>query len=240
MPTHEDLHEWISFEDPEDRRTWFFDATYLKSNWMCIYGNGCKGIKEKDTTTLSQGCCSFGAHFIDDADQKTVVKAAKRLKDHHWQNIGVAAKKGWSTTTSDGSVKTRVVDGACIFLNRPGFSAGAGCALHVAALEAGERPMDWKPDVCWQVPVRLEEFEEDGGHVISFVREWKRRDWGEAGDDFHWWCTDSPEAFVGAEPTYKYLRNELIELTSEAVYDLLVQKLEEPTFVVLPHPKSRR
>ena len=29
------------------------------------------------------------------------------------------------------------------------------------------------------------------------VREWKRRDWGEGGDEFHWWCTDSHEAFVG-------------------------------------------
>ena len=240
MSPHEDLHEWISFEDPEDRRTWFFDATYLKSNWMCIYGNGCKGIHEADTTELSQGCCSFGAHFIDEDDRKTVVKSSRRLKKKHWQFMDIAEKKNWWVKQKDGSFKTRVVDGACIFLNRPDFEGGAGCALHVAAMEAGERPMDWKPDVCWQVPVRLEEFEEEGGHVISFVREWKRRDWGEAGEDFHWWCTDSPDAFVGSDPTYKYLRNEIIELSSEAVYDLLVQRLEEPSCVILPHPVVRK
>jgi hypothetical protein len=31
-----DLHEWISFEDRKERRTWVFDATFLRSNWQCI------------------------------------------------------------------------------------------------------------------------------------------------------------------------------------------------------------
>ena len=240
MSGHEDLPEWVSFEDPKEKRTWMFDATYLKSNWMCIYGSGCKGILETDATELSQGCCSFGAHFIDDEDQQTVVKAVKRLKSKHWQHKKVAEKKGWSVKEKDGSIKTHVVDGACIFLNRPGFEGGAGCALHVAALEVGERPMDWKPDVCWQVPVRLEEHEGDDGHVISFVREWKRRDWGDAGDEFHWWCTDSPEAFVGTKPTYVYLRDEIVELCGEEVYTMLVELLAAPTTVTLPHPAVRR
>ncbi len=217
-----------------------FDATYLRSNWMCIYGAGCKGVLEEDATNLQQGCCSFGAHFVDNDDVKTVVKAAKRLKARHWQNKDKAAKKGWSITLKDGTVKTRVVNGACIFLNHPDFEGGAGCALHVAALEAGERPMDWKPDVCWQVPVRLEEHTEDNGHVISFIREWKRRDWGEAGSDFHWWCTEDPDAFVGSEPTYKYLQNEITELCGEKVYQLLVEQLEAPTATPVEHPALRR
>ena len=97
---------------------------------------------------------------------------------------------------------TRLVDDACIFLNRPGFAGGAGCALHIAALEAGERPLDWKPNVCWQVPLRLEHSTDENGHVTSRLRDWKRRDWGDGGADFHWWCTESPEAFVGDEPVY--------------------------------------
>ena len=97
---------------------------------------------------------------------------------------------------------TRLVDDACIFLNRPGFAGGAGCALHIGALEAGERPLDWKPNVCWQVPIRLEHATDENGHLTSRLREWKRRDWGEGGAEFHWWCTESPEAFVGAEPVY--------------------------------------
>ena len=41
---HEDLHEWVSFEDPEEDRTWVFDLTYLTSPWRCIFGAGCEGV----------------------------------------------------------------------------------------------------------------------------------------------------------------------------------------------------
>ena len=51
---------------------------------------------------------------------------------------------------------TRVVDGACIFLNRPGFAGGEGCALHIAALACDESPTEWKPSVCWQLPLRVD------------------------------------------------------------------------------------
>ena len=41
-----DTHEWISFEDDHTRRTWVFDATFLRSRWSCIFGNGCQGVLE--------------------------------------------------------------------------------------------------------------------------------------------------------------------------------------------------
>ena len=134
-----------------------------------------------------------------------------------------------------------MVDGACIFLNRPGFKGGVGCALHVAALEAEERPLDWKPDVCWQLPLRLEERTDDHGHVTSFVREWKRRDWGAGGHEFHWWCTESPDAFHGRRPVYQYLQDELVELVGAPVYDLLVDQLRSrQKRTPLAHPAVRR
>ena len=51
---------------------------------------------------------------------------------------------------------TKIVDGACIFLNRPGFEGGEGCALHLAAIRAGESPTAWKPSVCWQLPIKVD------------------------------------------------------------------------------------
>ena len=51
----DDLHEWISFEDPTEHRTWVFDATYLRSNYTCIYGCGCKGILDEPAPELQQG-----------------------------------------------------------------------------------------------------------------------------------------------------------------------------------------
>jgi hypothetical protein len=155
-----------------------------------------------------------------------------------------AVKKGFlrpGDPDDDGTVPTatRLVDDACIFLNRPGFEGGTGCALHIAALEAGERPLDWKPNVCWQVPIRLEHTTDDNGHVTSRLREWKRRDWGEGGSDFHWWCTEAPEAFSGREPVYKTSRDEIVELVGREIYDLMVEQLERPNWIPLPHPVLR-
>lgn len=216
-------------------RTWIFDATYLRSSWKCIFGEGCQGVLEEPAEHLNQGCCSFGAHFVDDDDVVVVVKSAVRLTEKNWQLKPNADKKGFLKGTKKGETKTRVVDGACIFLNRPGFEGGAGCALHIGALEAGERPLDWKPNVCWQLPIHLEHSEDDTGYVTTIVREWKRRDWGVSGDEFHWWCTDSPDAFVGREPVYKYLKDELIETVGAEVYDQLIEMLERPSNFPVPH-----
>ena len=134
---------------------------------------------------------------------------------------------------------TRLVDDACIFLNRPGFAGGAGCALHIAALEAGERPLDWKPNVCWQVPLRLEHATDENGHLTSRLREWKRRDWGEGGAEFHWWCTESPEAFVGAEPVYSGVARRDRRARRSGRLRHAGRAAGAPDWVPLPHPALR-
>jgi hypothetical protein len=245
MATPEDLHEWISFDDPDEQRTWVFDATYLRSTHRCIYGEGCQGILDGPAEEQAQGCCSYGAHFVDDDDVQTVVRSFVRLEPRHMQFHAQAVKKGFlraGDPDDDGNVPTvtRLVDDACIFLNRPGFAGGVGCALHIAAMEAGERPLDWKPNVCWQVPIRLEHHTDDNGHVTSRLREWKRRDWGEGGAEFHWWCTEAPEAFSAGAPVYKTSRDEIVELIGQGIYDQMVEQLERPDWVPLPHPAVRR
>ena len=115
--------------------------------------------------------------------------------------------------------------------------------------------MDWKPEVCWQLPLRRIDDTDAYGHVTSTVREWKRRDWGEGGHEFHWWCTDDPEAFVGHKPVYLEMRDELIELVGRKPYTLFVGHVEArtgakangpasngngSTVTYLPHPAVRR
>jgi hypothetical protein len=241
-PAPRDLHEWISFEDPHEDRTWVFDATFLASPWTCIYGAGCRGVLHEDTTELQHGCCSHGAHLLDEEDEARLLDAAARLTPDGWEHFAAAAAAGVVEDGDDGARVTRRVDGACIFLNRPGFATGAGCALHQQALVHGERPMDWKPEVCWQLPLRLQEHIEEDGHVTSMLREWKRRDWGDAGSSFHWWCTDDPAAFVGREPAYVTLRDEITAFTGEEVYALLAAELRRRTgsAAFLPHPQVRR
>ena len=238
----EDLHEWVSFEDPEEDRTWVFDITFLMSAWTCIYGRGCQGVLTGAAPELEQGCCSYGAHFIDEEDEATTLAYAERLTAEQWQHRDVAIRKGGATKRSKrGAITTRLVDGACIFLNRPGFPGGSGCALHKAALEAQERPLDWKPDVCWQLPLRLEEHTGDHGHVTSTLREWKRRDWGEGGFEFHWWCTEDDLAFVDRRPVYETLEAEIVELVGQKAYDLFVEHVAgRPAGQYLPHPALRR
>ncbi|HJR26933.1 MAG TPA: hypothetical protein VJ804_15750 [Acidimicrobiales bacterium] len=238
---HEDLHEWVSFEDPEEERTWVFDLTYLTSPWRCIYGQGCQGVLTGPAEDLEQGCCSYGAHFVDEEDEASTLAYAARLTAEQWEKMPLARRKGGATKTNkDGERKTRVVDGACIFLNSPDFPGGMGCALHHGALQAGERPLDWKPDVCWQLPLRLEEHTDDHGHVTSTLREWKRRDWGAGGQEFHWWCTEGPEAFVDHRPVYETSRDEIVEMVGEVAYGLLVDHLKDRgTEQLLPHPALR-
>ena len=142
MAKPEDLHEWVSFEDPDEDRTWLFDVTFLTSSWSCIFGRGCKGVLDHDATDLVQGCCSFGAHFADDDDIAHTAKMAERLTADQWQLRHVGLAQGTTQTNDEGETTTLLVDGACVFLNRPGFPGGAGCALHLAALDAGESPID--------------------------------------------------------------------------------------------------
>lgn len=237
----EDHHEWISFDDPDEDRTWVFDVTFLVSRWACVYGRGCQGILTGPAPELMQGCCSYGAHLVDDEDLEQVKAAVARLTAATWQHRRKGQRGGWYGNDEEGALVTRLVDDVCIFHNAPDFPGGFGCAFHLAAVQAGERFIDWKPDVCWQVPLRLDSLTDAYGHVTSMLREWKRRDWGEGGHEFHWWCTDSADAFVGPVPVYEYLHDEIIELVGRHVYETLVAQLaQRRTKAFLPHPAVRR
>ena len=231
-------HDWVSFPDPREDRTWVVDVTFLLSRWRCIFGEGCQGVLTGPAPELMQGCCSYGAHFIDDEDVKRVVAAAATLTPEDWQ-FHQGAEVDVVEEGDDAATVTRQVDGACIFLNRPGFAGGAGCALHAAALRRGERPMDLKPTVCWQLPLRREDEVDSTGHVTSVVRQWDRRHWGEGGFEFDWWCTEAPEAFTGEQAVYESLADELREMVGARTYRMLVAELERrrggPTRA-LPHP----
>jgi hypothetical protein len=233
----------VSFEDPVERRTWQFDVTFLASNYNCIFGNGCKGVLTEDTTELNQGCCSYGAHLSDKADKDNLLRHAKRLTAEDWQHKPNSSRSALVEPNLDGVYVTKLVDDACIFLNRPGFAGGAGCALHIGALREGERFLDWKPEVCWQVPLRRDESTDSVGWVTTTLREWKRRDWGDGGAEFHWWCTESADAFTGSTPVWKSMKEELIAMSSPAAYEMLSAHMAErkrSQAVPLPHPAVRR
>jgi len=239
-----DAREWVSFEDPDEERTWVFDVSFLTSNWTCIYGNGCQGVLTEPAPELQHGCCSYGAHLVDKKDARRVEKVAATLEPDEWQ-FHKQGRKGVITRTKDGELVTRVVKEACIFLNRPGFEKGPGCALHQVAVARGRNPLQLKPEVCWQLPLRREDDVAEDGHVTSTLRQWDRRHWGEGGQQFAWWCTEAPDAFVGSKPVYEEMAAELTKMVGKKAYAMLVAHLAERAEridkrVPLPHPAVRR
>jgi hypothetical protein len=237
--------EWVEFYDPaQPDHLIRADLTWLLSAWTCIFGRGCHGIL---ADRPDDGCCSHGAFFTDSADQKRTKTAAAQLTDELWQYAKVGRRKGVvekDELDGEPAKRTRKVDGACVFLNRPGFAAGAGCALHLLALRTGQHPMETKPEVCWQLPVRREitnAERADGSEItLTTLTEFDRRGWGEGGHDLHWWCTGSPEAHVATERLYESYQAELVGLIGQPAYDELARLCKERlrTGLIAEHPAT--
>ena len=133
----------------------------------------------------------------------TWCRSHAKLTADEWQFAKVGRKKGiykkvgqerrrLAATGTPASCKD-----ACIFLNRPDFPAGAGCALHLHAMNTGRHYSDFKPEVCWQLPAAPDRRRAGRRHRRSpRLTEFGREGWGEGGEDFAWWCTEAPEAFT--------------------------------------------
>jgi hypothetical protein len=203
--------------------TWTFDADFLTSNWTCIWGRGCLGIHDEPSEDLQQGCCSVGAE-LDGGDESRMISAFAAMIDPSIFQFHAHATSG-GVFADEKATNTRVVDGACIFLNRPGFAGGAGCALHLAAIEANESPTEWKPSVCWQLPIKIDWVQTSSTTESATVRRWSRADWGSEGETMAWCCTEGDRAYVGDKPVVDALADELTELLGPEVYLELKRRL---------------
>ncbi len=215
------------FEEIRDGDTvWRFERAFLQSNWTCIWGRGCQGILDEPAEHLNQGCCSVGAEIDGDDEARMIDASTAALRPELFQYFAEASDGGVFST--DEHANTRVIDGACIFLNRPGFAGGEGCALHIAALAADESPIDWKPSVCWQLPIRVDWAMRDDGTELAEVRGWRRADWGDEGDTMAWCCTEVPDAFIGSEMVIDSLAEEIEAIVGVAVAVELRRRLAAP------------
>ena len=202
---------------------WRFDRRFLTSNWTCIWGRGCQGIGTVAAPELGHGCCSLGAELDGVDEALTLAANADALSPDIFQHHAEAAAGGvFRDETRDA---TRVVDGACIFLNRVGFAGGAGCALHLAAGRADESPIDWKPSVCWQLPIKVDWVMRDDDVEVATVRGWERRDWGDDGPGMAWCCTEGTDAYVGDRQVVDSLADELTEIVGHTVFVELRRRL---------------
>jgi len=227
--------DWVEFRNPDNSEEIFkCDITWLTSYWQCIYGNGCCGI---DADKPDAGCCSDGAYYTNKMDEERVLKSARKLTKSEWQFYDQARDKSKknlniSEIGLDKDRKTRKINDSCIFLNRvgyeaPGYTGKFGCALHHLANKEGSHPVDTKPDICWQLPLRRSwEVRDEGEKEITVVviGEYERSAWGEGGADLDWYCTSNSEAHVGKIPVYQSSKTELIKMMGKAGY-LELEKL---------------
>ncbi|MGB5951883.1 MAG: hypothetical protein WBG57_05115 [Ornithinimicrobium sp.] len=233
---------WAEFVDPSEANQLIrADLTWLTSSWRCLFGQGCPGVYAERP---NDGCCTVGAHFSDAEDIARVAAVVNELGPDEWQMFDHGRERRWQRSESSSEagsgeeIATTLIDGACIFLNRPGFPAGAGCALHQHALATDVQPLTTKPDVCWQLPVhrsyRTVERADETSYTEVTITEYERGDWGPGGHDFDWYCTASAAAHTASEPVYLSLAAELTELIGPGAYAELRRLCEE----VLPPPTS--
>jgi hypothetical protein len=232
MPGREEpvlLREWVTLRDPDDPRLQYtFDVSFLLSGYHCIYGAGCPGIIEGRPDL---GCCVHGAYLDerDDADELQRL-AVEELDATTMQHHGIALERGVIDEDDDGEFHTRVVDGACVFLNRGDHPGGAGCALHQLAVANGQHHMVHKPTVCWQVPLHrtIEERTANDGGVFEehTIAAYERGHWGDGGAAFAWYCTEDDDAMGGRVPLYRSMERELRTMVGDAVYDGLAAHLD--------------
>jgi hypothetical protein len=243
--------EWVEFMDPADAAHLIrADLTWLLSRWTCIFARGCHGIAGgRAGGRAEDGCCSHGAFFTDSDDEKRVRASVKKLTPQTWQHFRRGFKNYTEMDTIDGETParrtaTRGPDQPCVFLNDASFPGGGGCALHGQALRDGVHPLEYKPDVCWQLPIRRDQEwtkRPDGSKVLlSVLGEFDRRGWGEGGHDLHWWCTSSPDAHVGTKPMYEEYEPELTALIGKPAYEKLAEMCgaRAALGLVAKHPAS--
>ena len=167
-------------------------------------------------------------YFSDEEDRTRVEAAAERIPEGEWQLAAEAERLGGAIYKDDaGDWRTRLFEGACVFQNRVDHpwrtrlrtpSDGRGRAhlasgrqargvLAGASASGGSRDRNRPP--------------------LHHGAEWSRKDWGDGGPEFGWWCTDSPEAFNGTRPAYLELSEELTAICGETVYDAIRELLDE-------------
>ena len=234
--------EWFEFVDPEDPKHLFsIDLTWVESHYGCAFGTErCHGIDGHTDVA----CCKHGAFLTDETDRDQLYNAVAEMPAKYWQlrpagvdefianaeAIDIEPWLEWDELNDDNgepepSLKTKVVDGGCIFANRHGWGTGAGCALHQWAVDEGRDLTVEKPEVCWQVPFNRHEAYEtrsDGVEILrTVIGEYERRTWGDGGEDFTWWCSSAPSCHDQADPVWQTHEAELKALIGEKPYEIL-------------------
>ncbi|MET9021981.1 hypothetical protein ABZV93_18545 [Actinopolymorpha sp. NPDC004070] len=160
-------------------------------------------------------------------------------------------------TEDDFEGRTRVHDKGCVFSNRANGSVGStgktGCAfLHLGnRLNANKHDIEdnsqeheqFMPRVCWQVPLQMTYHEDETRQVeVRSVFAFDIDVWGVRDEDgthdstIAWWCTETPDAYIGTRMVYQSMERELRRMMGDKPYDRMVQLIQERKPTPAPMP----
>ena len=132
--------------------------------------------------------------------------AAERLTDDQWQ-FRKAPQAAWRFLQDEAGRRRR----SPAWSTARASSSTAGVRRRrraarstAAALEAGERPLDWKPDVCWQLPLRLRGAHRRPRPRHSRCASGSAATGARAASSSTGGAPRTPDAFVGHKPVYDH------------------------------------
>src|SRR5437763_16570417 len=110
--------EWLTFPAPDDERRQFrVNVSSLLSNYRCIFGCGCPGLRDGPNRS-DLGCCAHGVEFTGDADFDHVAAAVEELTAEDADNIAqIRDGDGWYIANQRRPYKTSLAGLACVFPN---------------------------------------------------------------------------------------------------------------------------
>jgi hypothetical protein len=108
-----------------------------------------------------------------------------------------------------------------------GPSGTTGCAFHVAALQRGEDPLDWKPFTCGLVPFAIDHDDDEEPQTHTLRPYDHEDDWGSGDSEpLDWWCIDAPEAYVSPTPLYRTEEGLLRRVLGDELYEEVATYME--------------
>ena len=203
MPTPPELSDDAVERIDDGDTVWRVERDFLRSNWTCIWGRGCLGILDEPAEELNQGCCSVGAEF-GDTDEAMLISALRRharagaLPVPRRRRRTVASSTTPAPTPGSSTARASSSTG-------PGSRAAPAARCTSPPSTPASPPIDWKPSVCWQLPVRVDWVDLGDGREQATVRRWSRADWGDEGETMAWCCTEGDRAYVGDRPVVESL-----------------------------------
>jgi hypothetical protein len=212
--------QWLEVVDDDDDY-WLIDMTFMLSTYRCTFGDGCPGGWGAESYS---GCCATAPFFDDDEDPHRLQQYVDRLKPEHTDNYDEIHKRWLIERTND--TQLRKLNGYCIFFNKGAADGTIGCSLHAEAVRVGEDWRDWKPNICWTVPIRVDE---EGNY--NTLTAWDRDEhggWGQKGDGSEgFWCIDDQANYpaVGVR-VYESLSNEITRILGADAYKKVAEHCE--------------